>query len=41
MIETRLAFPVRSPIPFIVPCTWVAPLSTAASVFATPQPQSS
>ena len=36
MIETRLALPVRSPTPFIVPCTWRAPASTAASVLATP-----
>ena len=36
MIETRLALPVRSPTPFIVPWTWRAPASTAASVLATP-----
>ena len=36
MIETRLALPVRSPTPFIVPWTWRAPTSTAASVLATP-----
>ena len=41
MIVTRLALPVRSPMPFIVPWTWVAPASTAASVLATPQPTSS
>ena len=41
MIVTRLAFPVRSPMPLIVPCTCVAPASTAVSVFATPQPESS
>ena len=36
MIETRLALPVRSPQPLIVPWTWRAPTSTAASEFATP-----
>src|SRR3954464_6239457 len=36
MIDTRLALPVRSPTPFIVPWTWRAPTSTAASVLATP-----
>ena len=36
MIETRFALPVRSPTPFIVPWTWRAPASTAASVLATP-----
>ena len=36
MIEIRLALPVRSPQPFIVPCTWRAPASTATSEFATP-----
>ena len=41
MIVTRLALPVRSPIPLIVPCTWVAPASTATSVLATAQPASS
>ena len=40
MIETRFALPVRSPKPFIVPWTWVAPASTAASEFATAQPPS-
>ena len=35
MIVTRFALPVRSPMPLIVPCTCVAPASTAASVFAT------
>src|ERR1700686_4195769 len=35
MIETRLALPVRSPQPFIVPCTCRAPASTAASELAT------
>ena len=29
MIVTRLALPVRSPMPLIVPCTCVAPASTA------------
>ena len=37
MIETRFALPQRSPQPFIVPCTCVAPASTAASELATPQ----
>ena len=32
--------PVRSPYPLIVPCTCVAPASTAASVLATAQPVS-
>ena len=41
MIVTRLALPVRSPMPLIVPCTWVAPDSTAVSVLATAQPESS
>ena len=41
MIVTRFAFPVRSPMPLIVPCTCVAPASTATSVFATAQPPSS
>ena len=41
MIETRLALPVRSPTPLIVPWTCVAPASTASSVLATPQPASS
>src|SRR5580692_8686873 len=36
MIETRLALPQRSPQPLIVPCTWRAPTSTAASELATP-----
>jgi hypothetical protein len=34
-IENRFAFPHRSPYPFTVPCTSVAPTSTAASEFAT------
>ena len=41
MIVTRFALPTRSPIPLIVPCTCVAPPSTAVSVFATAQPESS
>ena len=41
MIVTRFALPVRSPMPLIVPCTCVAPASTATSVFATAQPPSS
>ena len=36
MIVTRFALPVRSPTPFIVPWTCVAPASTAASELATP-----
>ena len=40
-IVTRFAFPVRSPIPLIVPCTCVAPACTATIVFATPHPVSS
>ena len=35
MIEIRLAFPQRSPQPFMVPCTWVQPASTAARALAT------
>ena len=31
---------MRSPYPLIVPCTWLAPASTAASVLATAQPVS-
>ena len=38
--ETRSALPVRSPYPLMVPCTWVAPASTAARVLATAQPVS-
>ena len=41
MIVTRFALPVRSPMPLIVPCTCVAPASTAVSVLATAQPESS
>ena len=41
MIVMRFALPVRSPMPLIVPCTCVAPASTAASVLATAQPASS
>ena len=41
MIVIRLALPVRSPMPLTVPCTCVAPASTAVSVFATAQPESS
>ena len=41
MIVIRLALPVRSPMPLIVPCTCVAPASTAVSVLATAQPESS
>ncbi len=35
MIDTRFAFPHRSPYPLMVPCTWVAPASTATRVLAT------
>ena len=41
MTVVRLVLPVRSPRPFSVPCTWRAPLCTAASEFATAQPVSS
>ena len=41
MIVTRFALPVRSPMPLIVPCTCVAPDSSAVSEFATAQPESS
>jgi len=41
MIVMRFALPVRSPIPFIVPCTCVAPASTAMRLLATAQPPSS
>ncbi|CPU63876.1 Uncharacterised protein [Mycobacteroides abscessus] len=37
---SRSTLPVRSPYPFTVPCTCAAPASTAASVFATAQPES-
>lgn len=40
MTEIRLAFPQRSPNPFMVPWTWTAPASTAASEFATARSQS-
>ncbi len=35
MMEHRLAFPVRSPRPLMVPCTMEAPAETAAKEFAT------
>ncbi len=38
MVVTRSQLPQRSPTPFTVPCTCVAPASTAARAFATPQP---
>ena len=41
MIVERLALPVRSPMPFSVPCTWRAPPATAAIELATAQPVSS
>ena len=41
MSVTRLALPQRSPRPLSVPWIWRAPASTAASEFATAQPQSS
>ncbi len=37
---SRSTLPVRSPYPFTVPWTCAAPASTAASVFATAQPES-
>ena len=37
---SRSALPVRSPYPLTVPCTWVAPASTAAIELATAQPVS-
>ena len=40
MTEQRLAFPQRSPMPFTVPCTWMAPLFTAARLLATASSQS-
>ena len=40
MTLTRSTLPQRSPMPFIVPCTCVAPARTAASVFATASSQS-
>lgn len=40
IIAQRLAFPFRSPRPFIVPCTIVAPQRTPSSDTATPSPQS-
>ena len=40
MIVMRFALPVRSPMPLIVPCTCVAPASTAISELATAQPPS-
>ena len=39
--STRSAFPARSPIPLIVPCTQVAPAWTAAIAAAVPSPKSS
>ena len=40
MIEIRSALPHRSPKPLIVPWTWTAPASTAASELATARSQS-
>ena len=37
----RSAFPVRSPYPFAVHCTWVTPASTAETELAIAQPVSS
>ena len=37
----RFALPARSPYPLAVPCTWLTPASTAASVLATPHAVSS
>ena len=39
-ISSSAAFPARSPMPLIVPSTWVAPARTAASVLATAMPRS-
>ena len=40
IVVSRSVLPTRSPKPLTVPCTWVAPARTAASVFATAQPES-
>src|SRR5215217_4727705 len=40
MVVTRSQLPHRSPIPLMVPCTCVAPASTATRAFATPHPES-
>ena len=40
MTVSRSVLPTRSPNPFTVPCTWVTPARTAASEFATAQPES-
>ena len=40
MTVSRSVLPTRSPKPFTVPCTWVTPARTAASVFATAHPES-
>ena len=41
MMVVRLALPTLSPSPLMQPCTCTAPARTAASVLATPTPQSS
>src|SRR2546426_2263740 len=40
-ISSSEALPARSPMPFTVHSTWVAPAATAASEFATASPRSS
>ena len=40
MTVSRSVLPTRSPMPFTVPCTLVAPARTAASVLATAHPES-
>src|SRR5437660_1188780 len=40
MIGTRSALPQRSPMPLIVPCTWIAPTVIAASGLAVATSQS-
>jgi hypothetical protein len=40
MTVMRLALPVRSPYPLMVPCTCTAPATTAAIEFATAHPES-
>ena len=40
MAADRSVLPARSPYPLTHPCTWVAPLPTAASELATAQPLS-
>ncbi len=40
MTVVRSTFPQRSPMPFMVPWTWVAPAVTAARALATARPES-